>query len=70
MERTQVSESLDLLGYGETTFIVNHGTFRFGRFFIIIRLFSQVALQSNKDELDARAVFGNLGNPFRFDVLE
>jgi hypothetical protein len=69
-KHTKISERLDLLGYGKTALVVDHGTFGFVRLFIIVCLFSQITLQGDEDELDTRAVFGNLGHPLGFDVLE
>lgn len=70
MKHTEVSKSLDLFGYSKAALVVNHGAFWFVGFFFIVRLFSQVALQSDEDELDTGAVFGNLSNPLRFDVFQ
>jgi hypothetical protein len=69
-KHTKISERLDLLGYGETALVVDHGTFWLVGLFIVVWLFSQIAHQGDEDELDARAVFGNLGYPLGFDVLE
>jgi hypothetical protein len=69
-KHTKISKRLDLLGYGETALVVDHGTFWLVGLFVVVCLFSQVALQGDEDELDARAVFGNLGYPLGFDVLE
>ena len=69
-KHTKISERLDLLGYGETALVVDHGTFGFVGLFVVVCLFSKITLQGNKDELNARAVFGNLGHPLGLDVLE
>jgi hypothetical protein len=69
-KHTKISERLDLLGYGETALVVDHGTFWLVGLFVVVCLFSQVALQGDEDEFNARAVFGNLGYPLGFDVLK
>ena len=37
---------------------------------IIAVLLSQIAFQSDKDELDALAIFGDLAHPFGLDVFQ
>ena len=69
-KHTKISERLDLLGYGKTALVVDHGTFGLGRLFVVVRLFSQIALQGYEDELNTRAVFGDFSYPFGFDVFE
>lgn len=68
--RTQVAQGSYPLGDFEPLCVVNHGSFGLAIMIGVVLAFSQIAFQGDKYEVDVRAVFENLTDPFRFYVLE
>lgn len=67
---TQVSKCLDLLCNPKALFVIDTGLLGLIVLRIIVVFFPEIALQRDKDELDAWAVLCDLANPFRLYVLK